>query len=355
MSGEVIVYAILGVGLIAYALTGGADFGGGLWDLVATGPRKAEQRRAIEEAIAPIWEANHVWLIFLIVLMFSAFPRAFAALTIALHVPLVLALFGISLRGASFVFRSYGLPSREYKRRWGRVFGASSAVTPILLGMSLAAVASGEVRVSLARGFVEVTSPVTAGWLTPFAVLTGFFSLALFALLAAVYLTVRTSGEVQEDFRRRALVLEAVAFVLAMLTLWRALVDAPVLFFGALAPFGPAPLFAVQGVTAAAALLTTWLLYKRRFSIARVTVAVQVALVVVGFGLAMRGRLIVPDLAIELAGAQNTVLPWVLAAIALGALLLAPSLWYLLRVFRASPTPPPDEEERSFTPGRGAS
>ncbi|HSN13548.1 MAG TPA: cytochrome d ubiquinol oxidase subunit II, partial [Anaeromyxobacteraceae bacterium] len=108
--------------LILYALLGGADFGGGIWDLLASGPRKKEQRAAIERALGPIWEANHVWLVLVVVLLFTGFPAAFAEVSIALFVPLVLLLVGIVLRGASFTFRAYDWPDDRVQARWGLVF-----------------------------------------------------------------------------------------------------------------------------------------------------------------------------------------------------------------------------------------
>src|SRR5687768_1974630 len=108
-----VLWLAMGLGLCVYAVTGGADFGAGLWSLLATGQRRKEQREAVEHAIAPIWEANHVWLIFVVVLMFAAFPRAFAVLSVAMHVPIGLSLIGIVLRGASVSFYAYGIQSRR--------------------------------------------------------------------------------------------------------------------------------------------------------------------------------------------------------------------------------------------------
>src|ERR1041384_4795250 len=111
MSDTTVTYfaaAVALLGLMAYAVLAGADFGGGVWDLFATGPRKREQREAIAHAMGPVWEANHVWLIFVIVLLFSCFPAAYVALMNRLFWPLHLALLGIMLRGASFVFRGHG-------------------------------------------------------------------------------------------------------------------------------------------------------------------------------------------------------------------------------------------------------
>src|SRR5437764_5309144 len=135
--------AVMVVSLNAYVLTGGADFGGGVWDLLASGPRRAAQRELIASQIGPIWEANHVWLILVVVVLFTAFPAAFATLGVVLHVPLSLLLIGIVLRGSSFVFRSYGARDDATQQRWGRVFAMASVITPILLGIVVGAVASG--------------------------------------------------------------------------------------------------------------------------------------------------------------------------------------------------------------------
>src|SRR5438132_393275 len=122
------------VSLNAYVLLAGADFGGGVWDLLATGPRKQERRALIADAIGPVWEANHVWLILAVVLLFTCFPAAFARLGVAMHIPLSLLLVGIVLRGAAFAFRSYGGQRDDVQRRWGRLFASASLITPLVLG-----------------------------------------------------------------------------------------------------------------------------------------------------------------------------------------------------------------------------
>ena len=132
--------------LIAYALLAGADFGGGVWDLLARGPRAAAHRAAVAEAIGPVWEANHVWLIFAIVMLFTAFPVAFGALSIAFFVPFHLVLVGIVLRGAGFVFRAHGAAAAGLVGPWGSLFGAASVFTPFLLGACLGAISAGRVR-----------------------------------------------------------------------------------------------------------------------------------------------------------------------------------------------------------------
>jgi cytochrome bd ubiquinol oxidase subunit II len=326
------VFALLGVGVAAYVLTGGADFGGGLWDLLARGPRAHEQRQAVARALAPIWEVNHIWMIFVVVTSFTAFPHAFAIITTALHVPLLLALIGIVLRGSAFVFRAYGMQPDPLRERWGRVFAWASALTPVFLGMSLAALSSGAIRVDEQH---RVTSGFLAGWTTSFALAVGLFALALFGLLAATYLAreadVRGELALRDDFRKRALASEAVAGVLAAIVLWRAWAESPLLFAGLLGATWSIPIQALTGLIAAGAIVALAL---ARMQLARILVIVQVALVVLGWGLAMNGYLILPDVHLADAGAQAAVLgplPWVLLG---GGALLVPALIGLFRVFK---------------------
>ena len=124
------VAAILLLALTAYAVLAGADFGGGVWDLFASGPRRKAQRTAIAEAMGPVWEANHVWLIFLLVGLFTAFPSVFATLSTALYLPFTIALLGIILRGAAFTFQTHGYEAAGEVAPWGVAFGAASIIAP---------------------------------------------------------------------------------------------------------------------------------------------------------------------------------------------------------------------------------
>jgi cytochrome bd ubiquinol oxidase subunit II len=210
---EMIAAAAMVVSLTFYALLGGADYGGGVWDLFARGPRAKAQRELIADAIGPVWEANHVWLILVIVILFTGFPAAFGVIATALHVPLTLVLIGIVMRGSAFTFRAYDTKRDDVQRRWSLLFSVSSLVTPVLLGVTLGAIASGTIRVE--NGVV--TSGFFRSWLAPFPFAVGFFALALFAFLAAVYLTLEAEGrDLQEDFRRRALAAGAAVGVLAL-------------------------------------------------------------------------------------------------------------------------------------------
>ncbi len=183
---EVAVAGAMLISLIGYAVLGGADFGAGVWDLFASGPRRARQRAIISDAIGPIWEANHVWLILVIVILFTGFPRAFSVIMTALHIPLTIMLIGIVLRGTSFVFRAYDSSDDHVQRRWGRVFAISSTVTPVMLGMIVGGISSGNIRVDDGM----VTSGWFNAWIEIFALAVGGYTLALFTYIAAVFLTV---------------------------------------------------------------------------------------------------------------------------------------------------------------------
>jgi cytochrome d ubiquinol oxidase subunit II len=327
VSAAELVWFVMGGGVVAYALTGGADFGGGIWHLFARGPTAARDRRAVEHAIAPIWEANHVWLIFVVVIMFTAFPIAFSVVSVSLHVPITLLLLGIVLRGASFVFHAYDLRGGPLAKHWSSIFGVSSLLTPLLLGDILGALSTGDIR---AEGAL-VTSGFFAGWLTPFAIGSGALAACLFALLAAVYLAAETEGGSQQDFRRRALSMELVAFCVALAVLLLSRSEAPGLFSGLVhSPYA----IPVQLVTALFAAGTVFALTMRSYRIARLTVAAQVASVLVGWGLAMHGAIVLPDVRWDTAGVRIEVLSSVVPALGVGVSLVVPALLYLFRVFK---------------------
>lgn len=324
-----LVWYVLGIGLLAYVLTGGADFGAGLWDSLASGPRAKAQRAAIEHSIAPIWEANHVWLIFVIVVVFTVFPDAFATLCIAFHVPLLLVLLGIVMRGSAFVFRAYSLAPEASRSRWGHVFAWASIITPVFLGMTLGGMSSGLIQVENQ----VVVSGYFAGWTTPFAVALGLFTLALFGLLAATYLCADGPRILHWDFKIRAIAAEFVAGVLAVFALWRVRADAPLLWerMSELGMFWPA-----QIAAGALALVIFVTLGFEHFRVARVAVVLQVALVVVLWGWAMNGDLILNAANIHSSGARAETVEGVLPILVVGFGLSLPALAYLFRVFKSA-------------------
>ena len=199
---ELLLGGVMLVSLTFYVLLAGADYGGGVWDLFANGPRAPRQRELIAKAIGPIWEANHVWLILVVVLLFSAFPPAYALISTSLHVSLLLLLLGIVLRGSAFIFRAYDT-AHSGQARWGHVFAMASLGTPILLGVVVGAISSGSIH----QPGEHETLAYFFTWIAPFPFAVGLFALVLFALLAAVYLTLETDDPaLQDDFRRRAIV-----------------------------------------------------------------------------------------------------------------------------------------------------
>lgn len=320
------------VSLNAYALLGGADFGGGVWDLLASGPRRDRQRALVAEAIGPIWEANHVWLILAVVLLFTCFPAGFARLSVALHIPLTLVLIGIVLRGSAFVFRTYDVQRDEVQRRWGRIFASASLVTPILLGVSVGAVAAGRVPRAPEGGFLEA---FVRPWLQPFPLAVGLLALALFAFLAAVYLTVEApEPALREDFRARALGAGLAAFGAAALALLLAYEGAPLVWRKLIASPWALRFHLVTAVAALAALGALW---RRRWRLARAAAAVQVSLILWGWGLAQYPYLLPPHLTLQEAAAPATTLRLVVLALAAGAVVLFPSLYYLFHVFKGRP------------------
>jgi len=318
------------VSLVLYALGAGADFGGGVWDLFASGPRARRQRELIANAIGPIWEANHVWLILVIVLLFVAFPPVFAAMSIALHIPLAVMLIGIVLRGSAFVFRSHDVQTDDVQRRWSRLFAVGSIVAPVMLGVCVGAIASGTIRVQLETGRVETN--FISQWLGAFPFAIGFWTLSLFAFLAAVYLTNETTEkELREDFRRRALAAGMAVAFMALVSFILAERGAPLIRSGLSKEWWSIPFQIVTGLFSIGALATVWI---RRYRLARVLAMTQISFIIAGWGLAQFPFLIGPDLTFTNSAAPDSVLRVLIRALAAGAVLLFPSLWYLFRIFK---------------------
>jgi cytochrome d ubiquinol oxidase subunit II len=330
---DVALAAAIFVALCLYFLLAGADFGGGVWDLLAAGPRADRQRAAVAHAIGPVWEANHVWLIVVVVILFSGFPRAFAVVSVALHVPLTLFLVGIVLRGASFAFRGFDATSDRAQRRWGRLFSIASTVSPLLLGMVVGAIASGRIRV--APGGL-VTSGFFAPWLTPFSLALGVFALALCAFLAATYLTVELEAadpELAEDFRRRALGAGACVGAAALAALVLAGEGAPLVRDALAARAWAWPFHLATGLAAVVALAA---LARRSYRAARAAAIAQTALILCGWAASQYPFLVVPDVTLASSAANPETRALLLLALAVGVPVLAPSLFILFRVFKAA-------------------
>ena len=328
-----LVAGAIAVSLNIYALTAGADFGGGVWDLLASGGRRDRQRALIAEAIAPIWEANHVWLILVVVLLFTAFPPAFAQLMTVLHIPLSLMLLGIVLRGSAFTFRSYDSRRDAVQRRWGRIFAIASTATPLVLGTILGAIATGAVGEQRPAGETSFAAAYVAPWLSPFPIGVGTLALALFSFLAAVYLTVEaTDDELREDFRARALSSAVAAAVVAVIVLVLARSEAPLVWQALMVGNAAMVLRIAATVVALGAMFALW---RRQYRAARIAAVVEVSLITWGWALGQFPYLVPPDMTVQSAAAPASTLKLLLIALVAGVAVLVPSLRYLFKVFKA--------------------
>jgi len=321
---------VMFVGLIAYGLFGGADFGAGIWDLLAGGTRRgARQRDLIEHSIGPVWEANHVWLIFVLVVLWTAFSGPFAAVVTTLYIPLTLAAFGMIARGAAFAFRK-SITTLPMRRFLGAGFALSSLVTPYFLGAVVGGVASGRVPPGIAEGDV-VTS-----WVNPTSVLGGVMAVLVCAYLAAVFLCgdARREGEedVADKFRIRALGTAAVTGVAGLAGLFVLRNDAPLLWDGLTGRALP-----VVGLSVVAGIAAVVYLALRRYRPARLASALAVSAILVGWAVAQYPYILVPEVTIEEAATGRATLQAMLAALVLGSLILVPALVYLYVLFQRAP------------------
>ena len=314
-------------GVIAYAILGGADFGGGVWDLFSFGSRKREQRDAIAHAMGPVWEANHVWLIFVLVILFTCFPVGYSKLMVMLFVPMHLALLGIILRGAAFIFRSHvshepNMPVRRgaiHVSLWTVIFGTASTITPVVLGMAFGATTSGE------------SGGSTPAWLRPYPIACGVLALSTCAYLAAVYLTVESEGKLRDDFRTRAILAGTSTAILAFVVLILARLHAR-WFFDQLTSLRTAPIIGIGLILFAG---SAYAVFRRLYRLSRICAAGEIILLLVGWGVAQWPYLVYPIAPLASSAAPIQTLRFTLIAAVCGMMLLAPSLWLLFRVFKA--------------------
>ena len=338
-------------GLAAYVVFAGADFGAGLWYLLAgPGARGRPVRDFTYHAMAPVWEANHVWLIFVLVVTWTAYPVAFGSIASTLAVPLFLAAVGIILRGTAYALRSGAAPDRETEGALGFVFGASSVVTPFALGTAVGGIASGRVPVGNAAG------DLWSSWTGATSIAIGLIAVATSGYLAAVYLTgdAQRHGEpaLARAFRDRALAMGLVTGVLALAGLLVLRSDARALFDELTSG---AALAAVL-VSGAAGLATLVLVRAGRYEPARASAALAVAAIVAGWGLAQRPELL-PGLTIEEAAASDATLVALLVSIPAGLVVLVPSLVLLYGLVlrgRFDPSAPAVAEAARAPRGGGA-
>jgi cytochrome d ubiquinol oxidase subunit II len=316
---------ILFSAIIVYAVFGGADFGAGCWDLVAGGARRGERpREVIDHSIAPVWEANHVWLIFVFVVLWTCFPEAYASIMLTLFVPLTLAALGIVLRGASFAFRKVVVRTRD-QRNFGAAFALGSVLVPYCLGAVAGSVASGRVPAG------GVTGDPWSSWVNPTSIVGGVLAVCTSAYLAAFFLVSDAERIAEPDmvdyFRRRALGAGVVAGVVALVGIFVLHHDARYLFDGLRSR--ALPLVILSAVAGLGALL---LLTRQTRRGARVAAVVAVVSVVAAWGIAQWDYLLPTSLTVAAAAAPSGTMTAVFVATGVAAVLIVPAfaLLYVL-------------------------
>jgi cytochrome d ubiquinol oxidase subunit II len=313
------VAAVLWIGVTLYAVFGGADFGAGFWTLVARGGELGHRARAlIAWAIGPVWESNHVWLIFVLVVLWTGFPEAFASIMSTLFIPLSLAAFGIVLRGAGFAFQA--VAARERGRRLAtRAFALSSVLTPFFMGTVAGAVASGRVPIGNAKG-----DPVTS-WVNPVSLLIGVLFVAAGAYLAAVFLAsdARRFGDphLERYFATRALGAAVAAGVVAVAGIFVLHADARYIYDGLVSE--GLPLVIASGVCGAAALLLLW--RDARRGVRALAVGAVVA-VIWGWGVAQYPYLLPETLTVADGAAASETLTALLVVFGVALVVVVPAL-----------------------------
>ena len=321
MTLELAVAATLFAGVLAYGLLGGADFGSGYFDLTAGGSvRGAELRTQIDHSIGPVWEANHVWLIYVLVTWWTGFPESFAAAMNTLIVPLLLALLGIVLRGASFAFRKYAATLRQ-AQVFGAVFAGSSLITPFFFGTVAGAIASGRVP-------LESRGDIWSSWLNPTSLIGGVIAVGTCSFLAGAFLVADAArarnDRLVEALRTRTLVVGAATGALVFAGLLPLRADSPTLWDGLT---GQAlPLVALSAIGGAG---TLWLLLRRRYAVARFAALTAVAAVISGWGVGQYPWLLVDEVTIADAGGAEATLQALLVAVGLAVVVVLPPLVYL--------------------------
>lgn len=322
-----LLLCVMLLALTLYAILGGADFGAGVWEFTTVLQGTDKQRTHVYRAIGPVWEANHVWLIFVLVILLNGFPQAFATIGRGLWFPLLLALLGIVFRGASYVFRSYGRGDEQERTIWEAAFAVASTATPLFLGAAAGAVASGQLS-------TDGPAIRAAAWLSPLAVFSGFYAVGLCAYLAAVYLT--REAELVDDEE--------------LVTLWRARSLSIGVWMGVLSGAGLAMVWLEAPDLAAGFVHRGWPLVllslacgigslvevrRRAFTRAVLAASGAVAAVIWGWGVSQYPVLIPPSITASEVKAPDNVLWMMLAIIAAGATLLFPALGYLFVLFKS--------------------
>ncbi|MFC9125564.1 cytochrome d ubiquinol oxidase subunit II [Streptomyces sp. NPDC057099] len=315
---------VMVLAIAAYACAGGTDYGAGFWDLVAGGAERGKRPRwLIDHAMAPVWEVNNVWLIFILVIMWTGFPTMFQAVFSAMWLPLTLAAVGLVLRGAGFALRK---PTRRLAQRrvYGVAFALSSLLTPFFLGAVLGGIASGRVEPG--------TTASADAWANGTSVLAGLLAIAAAAFLGAVFLCSDAlrfgADDLVDYFRPRAMMAFAAVVVLALIGLPVTHDDARYVWDGLTGGLGLLLII----LAAVCGLTTVLLLWRRSYGWSRYTAVGSVALVVGAWGCAQRPYVLPTSLTVtEAAGAADTLI-WLMIVTGIAIVLVGPALVLLYRL-----------------------
>lgn len=342
MSPDDLLLIVMLCALTLYAVLAGADFGAGIWEIATVFRRNDRARQHVYKAIGPVWEANHVWVIFVLVILLNGFPAAFAALGRTLWAPLLLALCGIVFRGASYIFRSYGQGPERDKTLWETLFAVASTASPLFLGFAAGAIASGRLTGAQAE------DPALLGWTGLLPLYTAVYSVGLCAFLAAVYLTREADLIHDEDlgevWRWRAIVTGLWLGLLSLGGLILVAVEVPGLTHGFRTRAWPLVVLSVASGTGSLLALA-----RRKSGRAVVLAASAVAAVLWGWGVAQYPAIIPPAITGSSARAPDNVLWLMVAVIGLGAMVLLPALAYLMILFKSEQREPDGMKQSPLT------
>jgi len=322
-----IVGAFLGVSVLLYCLLGGADFGAGILELFRGRNLRDKQQELISHAMGPVWEANHMWLVLAVVILFNGFPKAYAAMAVHFHIPLTLMLLGVILRGCAFTFRSYDAIRDRSQRYYTGVFMIASVLTPLMLGVVAGAMFLGRVPAPGSGFMASYVSP----WLNLFSFSVGLLTCVLFAFLAAVYLVGEAhTEELAKLFSKRARAMNIVAVFSGAFVFLSAHLDGMSLS----QRFASDPISLSCMALATLILIPLWrCLHRRHARAARFFAALQVSLILLGW-VKVQFPVFLPRLTIYDAAAPEATLRFLSGGLIVGIAIIFPALFFLLRVFK---------------------
>jgi len=332
------VAIFLGGSFLLYVLLGGADFGAGILELFVSGKTRSSQKKIINEAMGPVWEVNHIWLVVAVVILFNAFPKAFAQISVTFHIPLTLMLIGIIFRGCAFTFRNYDAYKDKSQKYYSMVFSVSSLLTPFSMGLVLGGILSGRVNPKADSFYAGFIDP----WLNVFSFVLGIFICCLFTYIASIFLI----GEAKKKILKRQFILRAKIAGITTIIMGGAVIVTAFFFQPKFFAKVYADPISVSLILLAVSLVVPlWILLNLRQSLfLRFFVSGQVALVFLAWCKLQYPFILVPSrnfgfegLSIYQAASPEMTLKILLIALVLGSIVIFPAWFYLLRVFKFQP------------------